>query len=500
MGARSGRLFYGDNLDILRGTYLDGAVRRPYIPAASVDLIYLDPPFQSGRNYNMLFHEHDGAKSQAQDAAFQDTWRWHDETPREYNRLVTHGGAVGEILLALHGLLGGCEMMAYLTMMAPRLAELWRVLKPTGSLYLHCDPAASHYLKVMMDTLFGSACFRNEITWCYRKFGRAGSYFPRSHDTLLFYAKGDNVFNPLYVAPSPSTLKRWGTKKRGGKTPADRHATDEESPGAVMPDHWDINLIIGANPERLGYPTQKPEALLERVIRASSNEGDVVLDPFCGCGTSVVVAHKLRRRWIGIDVTHLAVGLIKSRMRDTFGDAVRETFDIVGEPVDLSGARDLAARDRHQFEHWALGLVGARRAAKRKGADRGIDGQLPFFAGKAVGHDRVLISVKSGKAGVRDVRDLRGTVAREKAAIGLLITLRPPTRPMLTEAAEAGEYVIHAPGRAAFPRIQVLTVEALLGAQVRGTPLLRSPAWAPSLAHKQAPPSPGGADQADLFT
>jgi len=494
-----GRLFYGDNLDILQGTFLDGKVQHPYIPDESVDLIYLDPPFQSGRNYNMLFAEPDGTWSRAQDTAFQDMWHWHDATAREFNRLVAQGGVVSDVLAAVYGLLGGCKMLAYLTMMAPRLVELWRTLKPTGSLYLHCDPAAGHYLKVLMDCLFGGECFRNEIVWCYRKFGRSGRYFPRSHDTLLFYAKGDNVFNPQHVAPSASTVKRWGTKKRGGKTPTDRYATDAESPGAIMPDHWDINLIIGANPERLGYPTQKPEALLERVILASSNEDDVVLDPFCGCGTSVVVAHRLKRRWIGIDVTHLAVGLIKSRLRDVFGDDVRDAFDIIGEPADLPGAHDLAVQDRHQFEHWALGLVGARRSAKGKGRDHGVDGHLPFYAEKAEGHTRVIISVKSGKVGVDVVRDLHGTVVREKAAIGLLITLHAPTKPMLTEAAEAGEYVVHAPGRKAYPRIQILTVAALLDAQAQGVTLLQYPAWAPSLAHKRAPRATGTSKQKPLF-
>ena len=454
-------LYYGDNLDVLRR----------YIASESVDLVYLDPPFNSNATYNVLFAEHSGEKAASQVKAFEDTWSWDEEAARTYFETVQAGGGVANALQAFFTLLGESNMMAYLAMMAPRLVELSRVLKPTGSIYLHCDPTASHYLKLLMDAVFGASQFRNEVLWLYRKFGRAGRYFPRSHDVLLFYAKSKhNLFNPQYVPPSESTLKRWGTKKRGGKDPRVRYATEEESPGAVMPDYWDIRLIIGANPERLGYPTQKPEALLERIILASSNEGDVILDPFCGCGTAIAVAHRLKRRWVGIDITHLAVNLMKFRLLTAFGEGVKAEYEVIGEPTDVEGARQLAKEDPFQFQLWALGLVGARPMEQKKGADKGIDGRIYFHEGSPTDVKQIILSVKAGANIHRSyVHELRGVVDREGAKIGVLITMESPTKPMREEAASAGFYQSPWGNHA---RLQLLTVPELLdGKRIDAPPL-----------------------------
>lgn len=525
-------LYYGDNLDVLRNI--------DYFPSGSVDLVYLDPPFQSGRDYNALFEEQDGTKSAAQIKAFEDTWEWDQRSALTFDEVVGGGGKIAVALEAFRQFLGNSSMLAYLTMMAPRLVELRRVLKPTGSLYLHCDPTASHYLKMILDAVFGPLNFRSEVIW-KRTSAHSGAHrYGPIHDVLLFYTVSDDfVWTELY-GPYDETYvdaffthkdengKRWrrtdmtgpGSRKgdsgkpwkgydpssrnrhwqppsyfyekyktirpgddlarydliarldkledaglihwpeKVGGMPQGRRFLDD-APGIPLQDVWtDIKPIHNIADERLGYPTQKPVALLERIVAASSNSGDVVLDPFCGCGTTIEAARKLGREWIGIDITHLAVGLIKGRLLTAFGAKSGVDYKVIGEPTDHAGAEQLASEDRHQFEHWALGLVGARASAKSKGADKGIDGVLLFQeGGTGTPHKRVLISVKSGGVSSRDVRDLVGTVDREKAAIGLLITLESPSKPMTTEAASAGFY--ESPwGK--HPRIQILTVEELL--------------------------------------
>lgn len=456
------KLFYGDNLDILTH----------YIKDESVDLIYLDPPFNSNATYNVLFSQQNGSQSSAQIQAFEDTWHWDEEAARSYEYTVERGGSVAQALRAFRGLLGDSNMLAYLVMMAPRLVELHRVLKPTGSLYLHCDPTASHYLKILIDNIFGAKNFRNEIAWCYRKWSVSQSQFVRNHDVILFYSKSeDNVFNVQYIPLSEGTIKRWKGKKQqavfdeGGNRLAT--SLEKESEGSPMPDYWRISIINPNAKERMGYPTQKPEELLERIIYASSNEGDVVLDPFCGCGTTIAVAQKLNREWIGIDITHLAIGLIKRRMADQFGDEL--IYEVYGEPTTLEGAQELADMDKFQFEWWALGLVGARPADPKKGSDRGIDGRLYFHDDDTGKTKQVIISVKGGGTGVSHIRDLVGVLDREEAQIGVLITLQEPTKPMRTEAASAGFY--DSPwGK--HPRVQILTIEELLdGGQIDMPPI-----------------------------
>ena len=552
-------LHYGDNLDVLKR----------YIADESIDLVYLDPPFQSGRDYNVLFQEQDGAQAAAQIQAFEDTWEWDQGCAATFDDVVRGGGNVAVALEAFRQLLGGTPMLAYLTMMAPRLVELRRALKPTGALYLHCDPTASHYLKLLLDAVFGAESFLSEIVW-KRSSAHSGSrrYSP-VHDTILFYRKGSrHTWNPIHQPLPQETADAWynnveektgrrfnradltapGTRTgpsgqpwRGtdptakgrhwaipgfvrdlvGELPQDTQAALEalDRLGRI---HWpkkaggmpmlkryleeakgipaldvigDIPPLNNVDAERLGYPTQKPVALLSRLLAAASNEGDVVLDPFCGCGTTIDAAQRLKREWRGIDITHLAVGLIKSRLLDVFGLEQNVDYQVVGEPRDLAGARQLAGEDRHQFEHWALGLVGARASAKGKGADKGIDGVLTFQeGGTGSPHQRVIISVKSGRVAPSMVRDLRGTVERERATIGVLVTLEEPSPGMSAEAASSGFYELNHYNR--YPRIQILTVaELLAGGAIEmppirpgGTTLKRAPR---AIALPHAPALPG---------
>ncbi len=447
-------LYYGDNLDILR----------EHVDDRSVDLIYLDPPFQSNKDYNILFSEQDGTRAAAQIKAFGDTWKWDVASAGAFAEVVDRGGQVSLAMQAFRTLLGGNDVLAYLSMMAPRLIELQRVLKPNGSIYLHCDPTASHYLKLLMDSIFGPKNFRNEIIWHYRKWPTGKYTFQRNHDVIFFYSNSattDRVFNQLYMERAASTLKRFGRSRiisghdeTGNRLPSE--IADEDSEGVRMDDVWEIGRVP---PIKQLYPTEKPLALLQRIIEASSHEGQVVLDPFCGCGTAVVAANGMERKWIGIDITHLAVGLIKHRLEDAFpGKAV---YQVVGEPVSLPDAEKLAAEDKYQFEAWALGLVGARVNEKKKGADKGIDGRLFFHdENDASVTKRIIISVKGGSIPANHIRELRGVIDRENAEIGALLTFKKPTAPMKAEAADAGFYQSRWGTR--HPRLQILTIEELL--------------------------------------
>jgi DNA modification methylase len=508
-----GALFYGDNLDVLRR----------YVGEEEVDLVYLDPPFNSNANYNVLFAEQDGRRAASQIKAFEDTWRWDQEAARAFDEVVEAGGEVSNAMRAFRTILPQSNMLAYLAMMAPRLVELRRVLKPTGSLYLHCDPTASHYLKLLLDAVFGPENYRNEITWKRAQtvkgnFGQGAKFFGRNTDTLLFYsASGDHYFqtpflpysddyvatayrhvepesgrryrlvsmigpggaakgNPRYEVMGVTRYWRYSkevmqelidkglvVQSKPGRVPNRKYYLDEGR-GVPVQALWDdLPALQAASSERLGYPTQKPEALLTRIIEASCPPDGVVLDPFCGCGTTISAAEKLNRRWIGIDVTFQATNLIKHRLLDAFGDSV--PYTVVGEPTTLEDAKKLAEEDRDQFEAWALGLVGARNAAKKKGSDHGIDGRLIFHEKLGGKTRQVLISVKSGQVGVGDVRDLRGVIEREEAEIGLLISMREPTEPMRKEALAAGFYRSGSEGVGTWgkhPRMQLLTVAELL--------------------------------------
>jgi site-specific DNA-methyltransferase (adenine-specific) len=473
------KLYYGNNLEILRD----------YIRDESIDLIYLDPPFNSAANYNILFKETSGEQSAAQITAFEDTWHWTQEAEHTYHELITSTReSIANLMQSFRSFLGTSDMMAYLTMMAPRLVELHRVLKDTGSIYLHCDPTASHYLKLLLDSIFQPYNFRNEIVWCYKTRHFSKRNFGKKHDVIFFYTKGDsytfnwqNVLRPL----SPVTIKKFKLKDdigfyrlvgRGIVGSPIQSAKDVDQKwevthphlvkrdylkeGVPPEDYWLIDIINQSSNERLGYPTQKPEELLERIIKASSNEGDIVLDPFCGCGTTVNVAERLHRRWIGIDITHLAISLIKTRLHDTFKNELAD-YEVIGEPKDLSSAEALALQDRYQFQWWAVGLVEGRPAQdKKKGKDTGIDGNLYFFDDNIGKAKRIIIQVKSGNVKSGDIRDLKGVLEREKAELGAFISLKPATRDMIKEAVSAGFYESQHYGK--FPKLQILTVEEIL--------------------------------------
>lgn len=444
-------LYYGDNLDILRR----------YLPNESVDLVYLDPPFKSNATYNVLFAEQDGSRAAAQVTAFEDTWQWDQAAVLSYEEAVQQGGRVADALRSMRTFLGGSDMLAYLSMMAPRLVELRRVLNPTGSIYLHCDPTASHYLKMLMDAVFGPKNFQNEIIWYYKGAGISPKRWGRRHDVLLWYSKSDEWFfdpDPVRDPYADSTKERFSHYIGNVRGSAD-YGTQTLNPAGKHPDDvWQIPIVAPSARERLGYPTQKPLALLEHVVASSCPVGGVVLDPFCGCGTAIDAAQRLGRRWIGIDITHLAINLIRHRLLDSYGDTIK--FTVIGEPTDVASASDLAASDPYQFQWWALGLVGARPVEQKKGADHGIDGRLYFHEQTGGETKQIVFSVKAGGTGVNHVRDLRGVVERENAALGILITMQEPTRPMRQEAAEAGFYT-DAWGQR-YPRLQLLTVGELL--------------------------------------
>ncbi|MHB1318702.1 MAG: site-specific DNA-methyltransferase, partial [Anaerolineae bacterium] len=529
-------LYYGDNLQVLRD----------HISDASVDLIYLDPPFNSNRSYNVLFKEASGKSADAQITAFDDSWHWgpaSEETLREIE--TTAAPHVVEMMQAIVSFVGRNDVTAYLVMMTVRLIELHRVLKPTGSLYLHCDPTASHYLKVVMDAIFGPINFRTEIIWkrssAHSDAKQGRQQHGRIHDVILFYTKSDSWtwhqvhtdYDASYVnsayryidketgrrfragdltaaKPGGDTSYEWRVKRRVGDKDWQSDLDDEyrrpragweylavppyrgrfwaysrqnmmqyamegrlhfsssgmpnykryldEMLGVPLQDLWtDVTPAFGT--EHLGYPTQKPLALLERIIQASSNPGDVVLDPFCGCGTTVCAAQKLGREWIGIDITHLAIALMRQRLDDMFGSAAE--YQVLGQPADVASAQALALADRYQFQMWALSLIKARPSQDKKGADQGADGVL-FFVDEAKGKaKKAVVQVKSGHVTSSVIRDLGHVTEREKAAMGLLVSLEQPTRPMEIEALGAGHY--HSPGwNRDYPRLQIRTVAELL--------------------------------------
>lgn len=510
-------LYYGDNLDVLRA----------HIPSDSVDLIYLDPPFNSQANYNVLFKASGGEESKAQIEAFEDTWHWSDATEKAFDEVMESGNTnAAEMLRSFRAFLKENDMMAYLTMMAIRLLELHRVLKPTGSLYLHCDPTASHYLKILLDAVFGPERFLTEIVWkrssAHSDTKQGRKQHGHIHDVLFFYAKGDDwTWNPLYTPYDPDYVSQFykyeepGTKRRyrlgdltgpGGAAKGNpkyevmgvtrywRYSEEkmkalieagrviqtkpgavpqykrylDEMPGVPLQDIWtDIGPIGAAAAERLGYPTQKPVGLLERIIQASSKEGDVVLDPFCGCGTTIHAAQKLNRKWIGIDITHLAISLIEKRLRDAFPGIA---FDVHGTPKDVDGAKALATQDKYQFQWWAVSLVNAvPYGGKKKGADSGIDG-LIYFKPDGKTSEKAIVSVKGGdNVSVAMIRDLGHVVEREKAKIGVFIALTAPTKPMLTEAVKAGYYETPF-GK--YPKLQILTIEELFTGKKPHIPLV----------------------------
>ena len=440
-------LYYGDCLDWMREW-----------PDEAVDLIYLDPPFNSNADYNIIFGSDSG--TQAQVRGFADTWKW-DETAAErtarFENAVAH--PLHQATLGFKTLLGPSGMLAYLTYMGERLIEMERLLAPRGSIYLHCDPTASHYLKAMMDAIFGYRSFRNEVIWSYRRWSIRGFQgFQRMHDTILYYMKNPAgaVFNVDYEPASESYLRRFGggSNRKDPDNPTRVIPVDEPTRGMPRRDVWsDIGIIAGNARERVGYPTQKPLALLERIIRASSNPGDLVLDPFCGCGTAVVAAHNLGRRWVGIDISATAMDVIQRRLKPMGIEA--PTFGI---PQDLASARRLAAERAYDFEAWAVSRVPGLAPNERKGGDRGIDGRGQMLDKPRDHNSRlVLAQVKGGRSfQLGQFRDFLHVVEREGAALGIYVTLdRVTSGQARAEAAAMGEIAL---GADRYPRVQLWSI------------------------------------------
>ena len=543
-------LYYGDNLPVLRD----------YLPDESVDLIYLDPPFNSRADYNVLFQDRSGEDSPAQLKAFSDTWEWTQETERTFEQEIIGSlrmpALVKEMMSDLRRWVGRNDMMSYLVMMTPRLVELRRVLKPTGSLYLHCDPTASHFLRLTLDAVFGRENFRSEIVWRRTNaHNNTTMQYGPIHDTILFYTKGRRfTFHPGTRPYTRNYIESRFTReddrgryqlnyltgpgRSGGAsgqpwqgfdpTPSNRHWAIPRSlrpflpeggagmnsqeqldallaqdlivlpagssgqpmykqyigPGVPYQDIWayqpntrgvlydspecideDVKYLESEG-EKLPYPTQKPVGLLERIINTSSNPGDVALDPFCGCGTAVAAAQKLGRQWIGMDITHLAVALMKNRLKDDFDLEPLTDYAVIGEPQDRGGARALWEQDPFQFQYWAVSLLEAQPQdnERRRGADGGIDGLIYFVDGPRRAGRKIVIQVKGGSVAVSQVRELAGVVERERAVMGLFISLEEPTRPMERAAVAAGFYHSELWQRD-FPKIQIRTIAQLLAGE-----------------------------------
>ena len=407
------RLYFGDCLDVMRED----------IPDESVDLIYLDPPFNSKRLYNAFM-------GGAQWVAFDDTWRWH-EAIDDFDEVASQPRLAG-MIEGLRLMLGEGSQLAYLSYMANRLVECHRVLKTTGSIYLHCDPTMSHYLKAVMDGVFESRNFKNEIIWHYRKWATGKYAFQRNHDIIFFYSKstrdGERTFNQFYMPRAASTIKRFGNAKiisghdvTGQRLPSQTESHDSE--GVRQDDVWPISRVA---PIKQLYPTQKPIDLIERVIEVSSNEGDLVLDPFCGCGTAVHAAQNLGRRWIGIDICVNACKVIEQRLRGHF-DSIWADVEFVGFPKTVDDAKTLAEYDKFRFERWAVALIDGMEPNQRQRGDKGIDGRgrLAIRKGKFID---LVSQAKSGSTGPSDVQAFNGARQQAKAHIGFFTCSKTVSR------------------------------------------------------------------------
>lgn len=461
-------MFFGNNLDILRDKF----------PNECIDLIYLDPPFNSKKDYNILFKEK-LVESEAQLTAFEDSWHWTMEAEKIFEELVTGksrtkiSAEISNLIQGFEKILGRNDVMAYLVMMTIRLIELHRVLKKKGSLYLHCDPTASHYLKIILDVIFDKNNFKREIIWSVETvsgFKSQAKNWIRGHDTILFYTKSsDYYFKKEFLEHKPEYLARFkkvdetGRKYRDDRSGGRKQYLDETE-GRMIGDVWNDIMSFqqaSTSSERLGYETQKPKALLKRIIEASSNKGDMVLDPFCGCGTTIAAAEELERQWVGIDITTLAINIMKHRMEKQFNFSKKKIkINLEGIPKDLSGAQELALKNRFEFEYWALSLVNAmpkRSKEKMYGADKGIDGIIVINISEKE-FKKLLVQVKSGKVQRSDVATLKGDVEREQAIGGVLITLEEPTAPMKEEAVKSGFFEVL---KQDYPKVQIITIKEL---------------------------------------
>lgn len=487
------QLHFGDNLDVLRNPKL--------MKDESVDLIYLDPPFNSKANYSVFFGDPSAGESEAQAEAFKDTWTWGPVSKCAFDDVCEYGGDLATLITAFREWMGTSGLLAYLSMMGVRLIELHRVLKPTGSLFLHCDPNASAYLKLMLDAIFGRENFRNEVIWDYSfRLMDLPRFFNRKHDDILFYAKSPAAYFKMpktewtredlirsrkqKIHTDPEGLEWiWMPGGRGHSKNKLRRVDEIISGGKAISDVWPIPIISSSSRERVGYPTQKPLALLHRIIEAASREGEVVFDPFCGCGTTVEAAESLGRGWIGIDISHYAVTVIETRLLKLKRSRPTAPYEVHGRPVDMEGARELARRDKYQFQWWAAWKLGAQTYGGKKGGDKGVDGKINFANGP-YGVGRIIISAKGGdNLNPGMVRDLAGTLQAENADMGILVTLGDPTRGMIGAAADQG-FVSKTPhGR--LPRVQIVTAEDLIDGRMPMLPPLPPVQEGPSLRRRK---------------
>ena len=467
------RLYYGDCLTVM-GEHMN---------IGSVDLIYLDPPFNSNREYNAIYKDETGRPLPDQIDAFCDMWEMDEERERVLRTmpvLMREAGVddqAAEFWKLWMNALRHTQprLLAYLSYMVQRLLVMKGILKPTGSIYLHCDPTASHYIKAMMDAIFGHQNFRNEIVWCYTGPGSPGMrQFNRKHDTILWYSKGKTwTFNAdaVRLPHAGKTKANYKAGLEGSGFTADERDLPE---GGKVPETWWTDIAIAARfkNQYLHYATQKPLALLERIIKASSNEGDVVFDPFCGCATTLEAAHRLGRRWIGIDIAIHAVKRVAAvRLRDRLALKEGEDFTIEGVPRDMVGAHDLWQRDKYHFQKWAVEQVEGFVTTKRT-ADGGIDGRLYFGLPDARDLSSMAIEVKGGRnVGIKDVRELRGVLDTDQALMAGLIVLAPfgqtKERNIRRFMADAGDMDVMG---VKYPRMQVLTVAEILDGKRFHTP------------------------------
>lgn len=437
-------LYWGDNLPILRK-----------FPPNCIDLIYLDPPFNSKRSYNVIFKDDTGVAAPAQIKAFTDTWKWHMAVDA-YQEVISKGGPVAQLLGAMFEALGKNDVMAYLSMMALRLSELQRVLKPDGSIFLHCDPTASHYLKLLLDAEFGKINYRNEIIWHYRKWPSGNAQFQRNHDVVFFYSKSDDkarYFKAHLMDRAESTLKRFGTKKiisgydiDGKREPS--KTSGEDSLGVWGDDVWDIGRIP---PIKQRYQTQKPPKLLARIIETASEPNDILLDPFAGCGTAIVEAHRSKRQWIGIDITYWAIRTIIDYMTDEFGSII---IPVIGKPTTFDEAVKLAEMNTTQFEQWAVDLVGAIPTGGKP-----IDGEIDFVDDEKMHKKRCIVEVTSGHPNKKHFDAFLKHAGN--AEMGIYVTLYHPSKGMIADAKQMGNY--HSQGwDKDFPKMQIAQIRDLL--------------------------------------
>lgn len=566
VGGVMSTLFYGDNLDVLR--------HRSHVPDESVDLCYIDPPFNSKRDYNQIYNNIAGEKDRAQAQAFVDTWTWDEAASRGFVEILDNADGrfqpkTVELIKGLSKVIDEGSLLAYLVSITLRVTEIHRKLKPTGSFYLHCDPTASHYLKLLLDSVFCTqgGDFKNEIVWRRTGAHSPGRRFGPIHDTLLFYTKSttDYYFNVVRTPYMKGHVeKRYTLDERTGRlqftsggnvltgsglrtgesgaqwkgfdpSASSRHWAipgflAEQMPpdfqelgtldkldalydaglieidadtawpqpvrylrkgdGNALGDIWaaqpytegtvygtnacidaDVQWLGPTDPERLGYPTQKPKGLLSRIIRSSCPTGGTVLDAYCGCGTTIAVAQQLKCNWIGIDITFQSISLILKRLEDHFDKATASAVKLNGVPRDMASAHALARkkddRVRKEFEKWAVLTYTNNRGVikEKKGADGGVDGVVYFLATPKE-NATMIFQVKSGAVQRGDIAKLRGDMEREKAAMATLITLEEPTQAMIKEARSAGHYRHEVMGRD-YDRIQIVTVREIVEAKRR---------------------------------